>query len=343
MQKKNLIVMGVCAAVILLMVIRSRGLVSVDSGQRIVMGTFAHITVVARDKRGANALIEAGFKTVHQLETQMSRRLEGSEVSKINRDAFDQPVVVSAETFEVIKKAKEYGKLTDGAFDITVAPLIELWKEAEDTNTVPSPEQIAQTEAKVGYQKLILDANDHSVRFAVAGMKIDLGGIAKGYSSDKVIRQLQEGGAAGGLVAIAGDIRCFGRPANNKKSWNIGLQNPVIVDNYVDDEPLLILKLTNQGISTSGDYRRFVSVGGKRYSHIINPHTGTSAEDFASVTIIAPRAVDADALATAVSVLGTQKGLALIESLPGVDAILIPHGQQQRIIKTSGTEKLIIY
>jgi thiamine biosynthesis lipoprotein len=275
------------------------------------MGTFAHVLVVAPDKRTAQKCIDTAFEQFRQIEALMSWRKDDSEIARINRDAYAKPVMVSKPTFEVLRKSVEFSRLSEGAFDITVGPLMELWQRAEDANRLPTNAEIEQTLSRVGFKKLILDANSMTVRFAADGMKLDLGGIAKGYAVDKAVEAMQKAGAVGGIVAASGETRCFGTPSKGKTHWLIGLQDPAIAEKDVlaAGRPLLVFKLNDTAISTSGNYRRFVTVGGKRFSHIVNPQNGYSSESLASVTIICPSATDADALATAVTVMGKKKAL----------------------------------
>jgi len=317
-----------------------------DSGNRLVMGTLARIVVVAPNTKTAKKCIEAGFAEIKNVDKLMSDYKSDSEISQVNRDAFKHTVKVSEATYEVLQKAIEFSKLTGGAFDITVGPLVQLWRSASEANSVPTDAELRQARSKVGYEKLILDANETGVRFAVDGMKLDLGGIAKGYAIDKAIESIQKCGALGAMVDIGGDIRCFGTASKGKSHWLIGLQDPRKAKNDFDTgTPLLVLKLKNAAVTTSGNYRRFELINGKKYSHIINRNTGTcaigtDAEALSSVTIIAKNATDADALATAVIVMGPEKGIALIERLSETEAILIP-SQERKLIKTVGAEKFI--
>jgi thiamine biosynthesis lipoprotein len=169
-------------------------------------------------------------------------------------------------------------------------------------------------------------------------MSLDLGGIAKGYAVDKAIEAVQKLGALGAMVDLGGNIRCFGTPPQGKKTWTIGLQDPNT------DNPaglLLKLQLSHESVATSGDYQQFAIIDGKKQSHIIDRRTGKGAEGLSSVTIIAPNATDADALSTAVTVLGPQKGLELIESMPDTAAILVSPAPEYKITKTTGAEKYI--
>jgi thiamine biosynthesis lipoprotein len=354
MNKKDIripiIIICVFLAVAAYFFISHKQPVKADSGYRPVMGTFAHIIAIAPSSHTANKSIEDAFQQLRIVETLMSYHRDDSELANINRNAFKAPVKVSSQTFEVIQKAIEFSKLSDGAFDITVGPLMDLWRSAAETNSVPTDAKLAEVRAKVGYEKVILDANQMSIRFAVEGMKLDLGGIAKGYGIDKAVEAMTNCGSTGGLVDVGGNIRCFGRPPKGKTHWLIGLQDPNVKSETQNPKseipidtgkPLLILKFTDAAVATSGHYRRFVLIQGKRYSHIIDTKTGSSSDKLASATIIAKDAITADALSTAVIVLGAEKGLALIKKLPETEAILITSPPKYEIIKTSGVEKYI--
>lgn len=310
--------------------------VTVDGGFRITMGTVAHILVVAQNQSQADAAIGAAFDKIYDIEHLMSDYDPNSQLSLVNREAFDRPVKVDDGLFEVLTAAKLYSCMSGGAFDVTVGPVVQLWRKAKDNGAAPSPEALAKAKEAVSYQNLVLDADNKTVQFSKKGMFLDLGGIAKGYAIDKAIEILQAAGLKGGMVDIGGNLRCFGTPANGKRHWLIGLQDPQNEDNI-----LMKLNMDNMAVATSGDYRRFVVIDGQTHSHIINPATADSAQDLSSVTIIAPTAMQTDALSTAVTVMGDQKGLALIEKIDTTEAILISHGNETSFKKTSGVDKYI--
>jgi len=314
--------------------------VRADAGRLLVMGTFARIIALAPDRSTAEKCIDAAVTEINAVDELMSDYKEDSEISQVNAGASDRPVRVSESTFEVLQKSLEFSKLTDGAFDVTVGPLVKLFRVARDTGKAPRPEQIAGAKAKVGYEKLVLNDEEKTIRFTVEGMSLDLGGIAKGYAIDRAIQAMKELGALGGLVDIGGDLRCFGRPPKSRDSWRVGLEDPN-VDDFGRSGLLLKLKVHNEAVATSGDYRQFAIIAGERRSHILDRRTGKSAEGLSSVTIIAPDATTADALATAVSVLGPEKGLALIEKLPHIEAILISSAPEYKLTKTTGADKYI--
>jgi thiamine biosynthesis lipoprotein len=329
-------------AVMLFLSCTGKDRVEADSGYQIVMGTFAHIVAVAKDTGTAKECIRAALEEIHKVDNLMSDYKSDSEISRVNSQAHEKAVQVSESTYEVLQRSVEFSEMTGGAFDVTVGPLVALFREAKESKVAPSEEQITQAKSKVGFEKLKLDSENKTVQFSVNGMLLDLGGIAKGYAIDKAIEAARRCGAIGAMVDIGGDVRCFGSPPKGRDHWLIGLQDPNSAIEGIEGGGLrLVLKITNEAVATSGDYQQFVIIEGKRYSHIIDRRTGTSAESLSSVTIITDNATDADALATAVSVMGAEKGLALIEKLPNTEAILITPQPKYEIIKTGGAEKYI--
>ncbi|MEN6338325.1 MAG: FAD:protein FMN transferase [Phycisphaerales bacterium] len=322
--------------------IARRPLIEVDSGTRVLMGTFGRVVVIARSERTANACIEAAFGVQDRIETLMSYHRPESELNQVNRSAAQGPVPVNPMTFEVLRKAVSFSKLSDGAFDVTVGPLVDLWRAAGEANEPPTQEAVAEARRKVGYEKLILDDKEATVRFAEEGMRIDLGGIAKGYAVDKAVEAMQSKGALGGMVDLGGNIRCFGQAPRGQQKWRIGIQDPNVSPDDMDGSKyLLVLELADASVATSGDYRRFAVVQGQKESHILDTHTGKGASKLVSDTIIALDATTADALSTAVNVLGAEAGLALIERLPSVEAIIIPAGAPARLLYSRGAHAYI--
>jgi len=313
-----------------------------DSGYQMIMGTFAHIVAVAEDSGTAKECVQAALEEIRKVDELMSDYKSDSEISRVNRDGAKMAVRVSDSTYEVLQRSIEFSEMTGGAFDITVGPLVALFRDAKKSKIAPGEQQIALARSKVGFEKLKLDSENKTVQFSDNGMLLDLGGIAKGYAIDKAIEAAQQCGAVGAMVDIGGDVRCFGLPPEGKDHWLIGLQDPnSAIEGIEGGGLLLVFKITNAAVATSGDYQQFVLIEGKRYSHIMDRKTGTSAGGLSSVTIIANNATDADALATSASVMGAEKGLALIEKLPNTEAILITPQPNSKIIKTGGAEKYI--
>jgi len=317
-----------------------KGPVEADSGDQLVMGTFAHVVAVANDSGTAEKCVAAALEEIRRVDELMSDFKSDSDIGRANAEAAEHPVQVSESTYEVLQRSVEFSRLTDGAFDVTVGPLVDLFRTAKKTGAAPAEEQIAQARTKVGFEKLELDGENRTVRFSVEGMRLDLGAIAKGYAVDKATEAARRCGALGAMVDIGGNIRCFGAPPKGRDHWLIGVQDPnSAVEGVVGGGLLFTLKISNAAMATSGDYQQFALIKGKRYSHILDPHTGGSAEGLSSVTIITNNATDADALSTAVTVMGPQKGLALIEKLPGTEAILISSVPKYEITKTSGVDQ----
>ncbi len=307
-----------------------------NSGYREVMGTFAQVTVRASGKLIGDKHIEAAFAKIHQINTMMNDWDPNSEISRLGQTAHLSPVAVSPELFEIIVLSKEYSRISNGAFDITVGAETQLWRQMQKTGQKPDSAALAAARAKVGYEKIILDENNRTVQFAVEGMKLDVGAIAKGYAADLAIESLKAKGVKAAMVDIGGNVRCFGDgPANGL--WLIGLQDPRNPQNL-----LAKLKMNDMAVATSGDYERFAVVDGNKYSHILNPATAESVSELASVTIIAPMATRTDALSTAVSVLGAAKGMALIESLEQTECILILSSDTKKLIQSRGAGAFIV-
>lgn len=314
-----------------------RNPVEVDSGSRLMMGTFCRVVVIARSERRAQVCIAAAFEVQDRIESLMSYHRSDSELNQVNRCAGEKPVPVNPMTFEVLRRAIHFSEVSDGTFDVTVGPLVDLWRAAGQTNQPPTEEALAEARRKVGFQKLILDEKAMTVRFAEPGMRIDLGGIAKGYAVDKAVEAMKKHGALGGMVDLGGNIGCFGRSPRGQEKWRIGIQDPnVAPDDLSPSKYLLVLELADVSVATSGDYRRFAMVEGHRQSHILDVRSGRSAEQLVSDTIIAPDAISADALSTAVNILGPEAGMALVERLPGIEAILIPAGPATSLLFSSG-------
>jgi FAD:protein FMN transferase len=314
--------------------------VEFHSDVHLVMGTYARVVVIAKNSRIAEKCVKTAFAEIKKVDDLMSDYKDDSEIGIANAQAFQRPVQMSKSTYEVIKKSVEYSKLTDGAFDITVGPLVMLFRQAKQTQIAPTAEQIEQAKSKVGYEKLVIDDTNRTVKFTVEGMRLDLGGIAKGYSADKAAEAMRQEGATGGMVCVGGEVRCFGDKTVKSKKWVIGIQDPNL-ENNGGKNLIMALNLTDGAVSTSGDYQQFVMINNQKYHHIIDRSTGSSEKGITSATIISQNAADTDALATSVSVLGAEKGLAIIEKIPDTEAILVLSQPYGKIVKSSGADKYI--
>ncbi|NMX21711.1 hypothetical protein C5S30_04610 [ANME-1 cluster archaeon GoMg4] len=289
-----------------------------------VMGTYATITIIDGNTTRANIAMDAAFDEITRIETLMSLYNESSEVSSLNR-AGTNWTTLSRDTIYVLKKADYYSRISNGSFDITCNPLLNLWMvKVKKENRMPTPEEIEKAKELVGYEHLIIDEDRSRARFEKEGMSITLGGIAKGYTVDCACKKLTETGIKHALVNIGGDMRAIGD--KNGMPWEVALQNPRDKREYIT-----IIKLDNESVTTSGDYERYFFEDGKRVHHIIDPKTGYSADECISVTVIAKNCTDADALSTAVFVMGPERGKALLDEL-GVVGVII--SSDKRIIKS---------
>jgi len=253
------------------------------------------------------------FSEISRIERLLSKYRPDSEIFKLNEQG---KVVASLDTMYVLRKSKEFWIITDGALDITVGPLLDLWGFTQKKYYLPTQAQINAVLPRVGYDKIILNDENNLVELKVFGMKVDLGAVAKGFAVDCAVRELKERGIKSCLINTGGQIYCLGDRFG--KPWVIAIQNPR------EHDILESMEVKDQAVSTSGDYEQFFMVGNKRYSHIFNPKTGYPADSgIVSVTVIAKDNFTADALSTAIFVLGKEKGLKLIEHFPGVKTKII--------------------
>ena len=256
--------------------------------------------------------IKAAIAEVDRLDNIFSSYLPGSELSLLNKSAGQQIVEVGDEIVKVIGESAKWYIITDGAFDITIKPLINLWTESSKQNKMPSKDEINSALSLIGFNKV--DINNNKIRFERMGMSLDLGGIAKGTIVDRVVSILSEKGVKTGFVDGGGDINFFGNDV-----YNVGIKSPE------SNDLLMTIKCSNTGVVTSGNYARYSTIEGKKYSHILNPTTGWPLEDErVSISVVAPNAESADALATGLMVLGVEMGKKLIDSLgEGYGAVFV--------------------
>ncbi len=288
---------------------------------RTSMYTIVSITVSSDSEEKAKTAIDRAFNELDRLARLLNFYSEDSEVSMINRNAGDKPVKVSPETLEIIDKALYVSENTEGAFDITVGPVVRLWDF--QNKVLPNEKLIKEKLKLVGYKNVIVDKEKSKVFLKTKGMQIDLGGIIKGYAADKAVEVLRKNRIKSGIVAIAGDIKVFGkRPPTGSDNglWNVGIQNPRQKSDK--DEIIAAIGLSDMAISTSGDYQRFFIKDGKRYHHLLNPKTGYPAYGCQSVTIITRDAAFTDAFATGIFILGHQKGMDVLKRL-GFDGVIV--------------------
>ncbi|HEX4611423.1 MAG TPA: FAD:protein FMN transferase [Urbifossiella sp.] len=295
------------------------------------MGTTFRIVLYAADEKAAKAAADAGFARVAALDQCMSDYKQDSELMKLCaafRTEVGPTVPVSDDLFAILWQAKELSRLSDGAFDITVGPVVQLWRHARRTQQLPDKEELAAALRKVGWRNFELDPIRKTVRLLVAGMQLDLGGIAKGYTADEVLALLrQRFGITRALVAAAGDITC-GDPPPGRDHWAVDIA-PI-----ARGQPPRALRLVNAAVSTSGDLEQFVEIGGVRYSHIVDPRTGLGVTGRRSVTVVAPRGVTADSMTKAVMLMPAGRGLDLVEVTAGAAAYVAVVGPNETVQTT---------
>jgi len=293
---------------------------------RIEMAVPVRIILYAPDQASANHASEGAFDRIRQLNGILSDYDSQSELSRLSKTAgTGRAVPVSEDLWRVLSAAQAVSEQSHGAFDATVGPIVRLWRRARRQRQMPSTERRERARQRVGYRLLTLEPNTHAVRLDREGMKLDLGGIAKGYAVDEAFKVLQKHGIRRALVDAGGDIR-LGDPPPDRDGWRVG-----VAPLEVAAKPSRYLSLSGCAVATSGDAWQYVEIMGRRYSHIVDPRTGLGLTDHSSVTVVAPDGTTADALASAVSVLGPEKGLKLIEDTPGAAALIVraPDGKLQ--------------
>ena len=293
------------------------------------MGTAFTIVLYTDDPAAASRASRLAFDRIKALDRTLTDYDPDSELMKLSEKAGGGPVAVGPDLFEVLARSKALYERSGGAFDVTIAPVVRLWRRARREKKKPDPELLARALALVGSDAIRLDPAGQTVQLTRPGMKLDVGGIAKGFASEEAIKVLKREGVASALVAGSGDIVCSGPPPG-RTGWTIAVA-PLKPEGEGASGPTILLK--DAAVSTSGDAEQFVELDGVRYSHVVDPKTGLGLTERRSVTVIAPEGITADGLDTAACVLGPEKGLALIESTPGAAGLFVrltPEGQEVR-------------
>ena len=260
-------------------------------------------------------------KLCKKYDSMFSNKIEDSEICRIN-SAGGNPVEVSKETIKLIKKGIYYSEMSDGAFDITIAPVSSLWDFKAETPSVPSPEAIAEAVSHVNYENIII--RDNTVKLADPQAGIDLGAIAKGYIADRIKDYLEEEGVRHAMINLGGNVLAMGSKLDGS-DYNIGIQKPF----DETGEPITSVKISDKSVVTSGIYQRYFKADGKIYHHILDPNTGYPCENnLYSVTILTDSSLTADALSTTCFLLGYDRGMKLINQLDNVDAVFITNDNQ---------------
>ncbi len=265
------------------------------------MGSTYSVVLYDEDRNKMEAAADDAFDEARRLDSLLSNYRAESEWSRVNREASEHPVAVSKELFHLLSTCVEYSRLSEGAFDITVGPLMNIWGFYKDSGHLPQPGEVKKALGRIGYRNLVLDASKQTVAFAKPGMNIDPGGVGKGYAVDKMVEVLRRDGIQVALVSASGSsIYCLGAPPD-ETGWTIRIKNP-----YNEFEHVAEVKLKDESLSTSGSYEKFFVAEGKTWSHIMDPRTGYPAQGTLSVSVIAPRTLDSEVWAKPYFVNGRQ-------------------------------------
>ncbi len=295
-----------------------------------LMGTVVTIKLFDEDADRGGRAADRALERVREIENLMSLNLEGSEVGRINKMAGTGPVKAGDDTLAVVRRGIYYGELSEGLFDITVGPLAELWGIGTEQAKIPDSDELESTLGLVDYKDVGINEDTKEIFLKRYGMGIDLGGIAKGYAADEAKKILVAEGIKHAIINLGGNVLALGDRYDGGP-WNIGIKDP-----YAPTGSLLgVVRVEDQTVVTSGDYERYFEQDGRRFHHILNPYTGFPGEnEIKGVTVIASSSFDADALSTTVFLMGAKRGIELVESLDGVQAILVTVDRQ--VMTTSG-------
>jgi len=296
------------------------------------MGTTFTVTIDAFTD--AHRAAQAAFEEIRRIDRLLSTYKEESEISEVNRRAAKEPVAVGPDFWAVAAASSFYFDLSDGAFDPTVYPLMRAWGFKKREGRLPAPLEIEKILPLVDFGKIVLDDSSRTIGFQREGMGLDFGGIAKGYAVDRAIEVLKGLGVTRAIVDAGGNFYGLGTPVGREK-WQAGIRHPFRLEEIIAQFPV-----SDAGVATSGNYERFFEIDGVKYCHIMDPRTGWPVPGMLSATVIADTAMAADALSTSVFVLGAEKGMNLIEGLPGVEGMLIVQDSDEitgfRILLSSG-------
>ena len=287
---------------------------------RLCMGVQTRIVAYSPEQTRAESAAAAAFERIDRLDAVMSDYRRGSELNRLSDAAGGPPVPVSRDLFDVLLTSQDVALASGGTFDITVGPAVALWRKARSTGRLPEPDQTARALALIGWERLELNRTARTARLTTPGMRLDLGGIAKGFAAEEGVRSLRARGIGRCLVALAGDV-FVGDPPPGDPGWRIEIRGEQ------GSGPTGTLLISNSAVSTSGDTEQFFVLGGRRYSHIIDPRTGLGIPDRRSVTVVAPRGAWADALATPACILGPEASTRMFAAFPGTAALFEQHGE----------------
>lgn len=282
-----------------------------------LMGSRFEITVVASSETEGNQFIELAIDEIRRIENLISSWSPDSQTSDINQSAGVKPVKTDPELFKLIERSIRLSEITDGAFDISYAAMDKIWKFDGTMTQFPDSQQVRQSVSKVNYKNIILNHQDGTVFLKLPGMKIGFGAIGKGYAADMAKTLLINKGVVAGMINASGDLNCWGKKPDGSP-WLVGITNPLNREHIFSWFPV-----ENGAVVTSGNYEKYVNFNGIRYTHIIDPRTGYPSSGLASVTIFAPKAELADALATSIFVMGKDTGMDFINQLTGIECVIV--------------------
>ncbi len=302
--------------------------------QSFLMGTVVSEKVYGQNARKASA---EAMARIGEIENTMTVNAQGSQAEALNEASGKESVKLDSDIMEVLETAKKYSAISGGAFDVTVGPLVKAWGISTEHFRIPEKKEIDKLLSLVNYNDIYIDSNNGTVRLAREGQAVDLGAIAKGYAADQAIKIYKRWGIKSAYINLGGNVAVLGKKPDGTL-WRIGIQNP----RAVNGEIIGMVKVYDKSVVTSGDYERFSEKDNVRYHHILNPRTGyPSSSGLIGATILADSSMAADALSTAVFVLGLEKGTELVESMEGVEAVFIT--EDKKIYTTSGLKDEFIF
>lgn len=309
------------------------------SRTELVIGTFCTVRIVDGPRgKDAERALDASFAKLHEIEDTLSANKDGTDVDRVNRAAGGAPVRVSDMTYYVLGKALEYARLTNGAFDPTVGPLVKLWGIGTPQARLPSRQEIDAARRLIDWRKVAVDPAARTVRLAAPGMRIDLGAIAKGYAADEVGAILKAAKTKAAIVDLGGNVYALGEK-RDRSPWRIGVQVPLPENEAPRGSYLGVVEGKDFTVVTSGVYERFFEKDGTRYHHILDTGTGYPVKNgLVSVTIITTKSIDADGLSTSLFALGRERGMALAATLPGVQVVMVDDAD--RVYLSPGAAKI---
>lgn len=285
---------------------------------QLLMGNRFEITLEAKTETEVDFYLKKAITEISRIEELLSTYKPNSETNLINQNAGIKPVKVSDETFGIILRSKRISEITQGAFDITYGSIDKrFWNFDTEMTSLPDEKLAKESIALINYKNIETDAENKTVFLKTKGMRIGFGGIGKGYAAEKTKILLKSLGVKSGIINASGDLSCWGIPENGNP-WTIGITHPDF-----SGMPFSTLEVTNLAIATSGNYEKFVMIGGKKYSHTIDPKTGFPISGIKSVTVISPNAEISDAFATPISIMGIKAGLSLINQMKDIECIII--------------------